>query len=207
MHPHEYLGGGNGLATTTQILKQADVVLMMFLFNERYPLETISANWEYYEPRTEHGSSLSPCSYSIIAAQIGKVDWAYQYFMKTATIDLTGEGKQYVGTLYIGGTHPAGNGGAWISAVYGLCGIRFNGKTLTINPHLPAHWKKVTIPLSVCGQKLRITLTHKVIAVKAVNHIETPISVSAGESVIPLHSGSEVNISAGNRRGGISDQG
>ena len=68
------------------------------------------------EPRTEHGSSLSACSYSLIAAQIGKVDWAYRYFLKTATIDLTGEGKQYVGTLYIGGTHPAANGGAWMAA-------------------------------------------------------------------------------------------
>src|SRR5262249_55852098 len=100
-HPHEYLGGGQGLATTTQIIKQADVVLTMFLFSERYTLETKSANWEYYEPRTEHGSSLSACSYSLIAAQLGKVEWAYKYFMKTATIDLTGEGKQYVGTLYI----------------------------------------------------------------------------------------------------------
>ncbi|HEX7433456.1 MAG TPA: hypothetical protein VF326_07340, partial [Anaerolineaceae bacterium] len=105
LNPHEYLGGGNGLATTTQILKQGDVVLTLFLFNDLYPLETKLANWEFYEPRTEHGSSLSACSYSLIASQIGKVDWAYKYFMKTATIDLTGEGKQYVGPLYIGGTH------------------------------------------------------------------------------------------------------
>jgi len=96
------------------------VVLALFLSGGCYPLEAKSANWEYYEPRTEHGSTLSACSYSLIAAQIGKVDWAYQYFMKTATIDLTGEGKEYVGTLYIGGTHPAANGGAWMSAVLGI---------------------------------------------------------------------------------------
>jgi hypothetical protein len=118
LHPHEYLGGGNGIATTTQILKQADVVLMLFLFGERYDLHTKAANFKYYEPRTEGGSSLSACSYSLIAAEIGKVDWAYQYFMKTATIDLTGEGKQYVGTLYIGGTHAAGSGVD--AAVFGL---------------------------------------------------------------------------------------
>ena len=133
LHPNEYLGGGNGLATTTQIIKQADVVLMLYLFDERYPLETKSANWEFYEPRTEHGSSLSACSYSLIAAQIGKVDWAYKYFMKTATIDLAGDGKQYVGSLYIGGTHPAGNGGAWMSAVFGLCGIDCVGDVISIN--------------------------------------------------------------------------
>jgi trehalose/maltose hydrolase-like predicted phosphorylase len=194
LHPHEYLGGGNGLATTTQIIKQADVVLTLFLFNERYPLETISANWEFYEPRTEHGSSLSPCSYSIIAAQIGKVDWAYKYFLKTATIDLTGEGKQYVGTLYIGGTHPAANGGAWMSAVFGLCGIRYTGDTISINPHLPTHWKKVILPFTVCGQKLRITLTHDKIAVRSVNPIETPLSVSVGDAIYPLKTTCEINI-------------
>jgi nigerose phosphorylase len=196
LHPYEYLGGGHGLATTTQIIKQADVVLAMFLFDESYPLETKSANWKYYEPRTEHGSSLSACSYSLVAAQIGKVDYAYKYFMKTATIDLTGEGKPYVGTLYIGGTHPAGNGGAWLSAIFGLCGVRWDGKTISINPHLPAHWQKVSIPFTVCGQKLHLTLTHDTINVKPVSPLETPVSVSVGEAVYPLQSDGEINITA-----------
>lgn len=192
LHPTEYLGGGNGLATTTQIIKQADVVLTMFLFSERYPLETKSANWEYYEPRTEHGSSLSACSYSLIAAELGKIDWAYKYFMKTATIDLTGEGKQYVGTLYIGGTHPAGNGGAWMSAVFGLCGIRGSGEVITINPHLPEHWDKVVVPLTFRGQKLRITLTRECISVKPVVPLKSKLSISVGKALYQLDG--EINI-------------
>lgn len=195
LHPHEYLGGGNGLATTTQIIKQADVVLLMFLFSERYPLVTKLTNWEYYEPRTEHGSSLSACSYSLIAAHIGKVDWAYKYFMKTATIDLSGEGKQYVGTLYIGGTHPAGNGGAWMSAVFGLCGIHYTGKTISINPHLPPGWHKVTLPFTIHGQKLHLTLTHENVTVKPVHPLDTPLSVSVGNVVYPLESADELKIS------------
>lgn len=165
LNPNEYLGGGNGLATTTQIVKQADVVLMLYLFGERYPQATKAANWEYYEPRTEHGSSLSACSYSILAAQLGKVDWAYRYFMRTATIDLAGEGKQYVGTLYIGGTHPAGNGGAWMAAVFGLCGVRCADGEITARPHLPAHWKKVSLPLVYRGQKVRLNLTGDVVTI------------------------------------------
>jgi trehalose/maltose hydrolase-like predicted phosphorylase len=192
LHPHEYLGGGNGLAMTTQIIKQADVVLMLYLFGERYPLATKAANWEYYEPRTEHGSSLSACSYSLIAAQLGKVDWAYKYFMKTATIDLTGEGKQYVGTLYIGGTHPAGNGGAWMSAVFGLCGIHCTGTTISINPHLPANWKKIALPFTVHGQKLHLILTHEAVHVRPVQTLTTPLSISVGETVYPLTS--ELNV-------------
>jgi trehalose/maltose hydrolase-like predicted phosphorylase len=194
LHPHEYFGGGNGLATTTQIIKQADVVLMMFLFGERYSLETKSINWEYYEPRTEHGSSLSACSYSLVAAEIGKVDWAYKYFMKTATIDLTGNGKQYVGTLYIGGTHPAGNGGAWMSAVFGLCGIRCIDNILSISPHLPAHWEKVTIPLTLRGQKLQITLTHESLRVKPLAAVEVPLTVIVGGRHYQLQAEDEINI-------------
>ena len=194
LHPYEYFGGGNGLATTTQILKQADVVLMMYLFGELYSLQTKSINWEYYEPRTEHGSSLSACSYSLIAAEIGKVDWAYRYFMKTATIDLEGKGKQYVGTLYIGGTHPAGNGGAWMSAVFGLCGIRCTESGIEINPHLPAHWKEVTVPLNVRGQKIRITLTHEKIHVRARQPLQIPLSISVRKTIVQLSTIQEINI-------------
>jgi nigerose phosphorylase len=186
LHPHEYFGGGSGLATTTQIIKQADVILMLYLFSELYSLGTKSINWEYYEPRTEHGSSLSACSYSLIAAQLGKVDWAYKYFMKTATIDLEGKGKQYVGTLYIGGTHPAGNGGAWMSAIFGLCGIQCTNKGIEINPHLPTHWKQVTIPFMLRGQKLQITLTHENVCVKPEHPLEFPLTISVGKTTVEL---------------------
>jgi trehalose/maltose hydrolase-like predicted phosphorylase len=194
LHPHEYFGGGNGLATTTQILKQADVVLMLYLFSERYAREIKTINWEYYEPRTEHGSSLSACSYSLIAAELGKVEWAYKYFMKTATIDLSGQGKQYVGTLYIGGTHPAGNGGAWLSAVFGLCGIRCIGTTIYINSHLPAHWKQIVIPFRLQGQKLKIILTHENISVKPLNPLEVPLTISVSDRIYSLHTTDEMKI-------------
>jgi nigerose phosphorylase len=180
-HPNEYLGGGCGLATTTRILKQADVILTMFMFSDRYTIQEKIANWEYYEPHTEHGSSLSACSYSLIAAQIGKIDWAYQYFMKTATIDITGEGKQYVGPLYIGGTHPAANGGAWIAAVIGLCGIRCSSDCITIDPRLPAHWQEVTVPLTYQGQKLSIHLTHDRVTVQAVTPLTRNVGIKVNE--------------------------
>ena len=115
--------------------------------------------------------------------------------MKTATIDLTGEGKQYVGTLYIGGTHPAGNGGAWMSAVFGLCGIRCAGDTISVNPHLPEHWQKVIVPLTFRGQKLRITLTRESVTVKQVNLLETPCSVFVAGSLHPLNPTAESTFS------------
>jgi trehalose/maltose hydrolase-like predicted phosphorylase len=195
LHPHEYLGGGNGLATTTQIIKQADVILALYLFDENYSLETKLKNWEYYEVRTEHGSSLSACSYSLIAAQIGKVDWAYKYFMKTATIDLNGDGKEYVGTLYIGGTHPAGNGGAWMSAVFGLCGIRLSEAGVFVDPHLPAHWTRVKLSLFFRGQQLRFTLTHTSIAIEPATPCAEPLPVTINQQSYVLPEAGALTIS------------
>jgi nigerose phosphorylase len=158
LNPNEYFGGGNGLATTTKILKQADVVLMLNLFRKDHDLQTIRTNWEYYEPRTEHGSSLSACAYAMVAARIGKPDWAYDYFMKTATVDLTGKSKQYVGTLYIGGTHPAANGGAWLSAVLGFAGLQLDEKGIHLSPNLPSHWKGMSFGIEWRGERYEIKI-------------------------------------------------
>jgi nigerose phosphorylase len=166
INPNEYLGGGNGLAANTKILKQADTVLMLNLFKDKYPYEVKKANWEYYEPRTEHGSSLSPCVYALLATDIGNPEWGYKYFLKTATIDLTGESKQYAGTIYIGGTHPAANGGAWMSAVLGFGGIGFDDEHITINPKLPSKWESLEFNLVFRGQRIGISMDKSTIIIQ-----------------------------------------
>ena len=158
LNPAEYLGGGSGLATTTRILKQADVVLLTHLLGERFSEEVKRANWDFYEPRTEHGSSLSACVYALVAAETGRADFAYKYFLKTATVDLTGDSKQYVGTLYIGGTHPAANGGAWMVAAQGFCGVHFRPDGLVIDPRLPVNWKSVSLRVVYRGYVLKLTI-------------------------------------------------
>lgn len=160
LDPAEYLGGGCGLATTTQILKQADVVLLLHLLGDRFDRAAKQANWDYYEPRTEHGSSLSACVYALVAAEVGYEDFARKYFLKTATVDLTGDSKQYVGTLYIGGTHPAANGGAWMVAAQGFGGIRFLPDGLAIDPRLPSGWKAMDLRVVCRGYSLAFHLEH-----------------------------------------------
>ncbi|MBN2084524.1 MAG: glycoside hydrolase family 65 protein [Anaerolineales bacterium] len=184
--PREYLGGGNGLASNTQILKQADVILALCLFPERFARETVSANWEYYEPRTEQGSSLSACSYSIAAAGIGKLAEAYEFFMTAASLDLDGDPKQYVGPLYIGGTHPAASGGAWMAAVSGLCGIRWSGKLLTIDPRLPAPWSEVRLPLLIRGDRLQIVITRKDVTLRPMQPLQHKVRVRIRRKVRTL---------------------
>ena len=160
--------GGHGLASTTMTLKQADVVMMLNVFRNEYSKEVKKANWEFYEPYTEHGSSLSACAYAIVAAEIGNIEWAYKYFMKTASVDLTGDTKQYVGSLYIGGTHPAANGGAWNTAIFGFAGVSFTNDTLDISPRLPKDWDSLSFKLNWKGDKLDIKITANKVEIKGI---------------------------------------
>jgi kojibiose phosphorylase len=184
VHPHEYLGGGQGLAVPTQVIKQADVVMMLNLFRSRFPVEVKRANWRYYEPRTEHGSSLSACAYAMVATEFGEIDAAYRYFLQTAKIDLEAKYKVYVGTIFMGGSHPAANGGAWMTAVFGFGGIRTGEKHVTIDPRLPRRWKKLQFNLTVRGDMFRITIVRESVAIAAdASNARSHTMIVAGRAV------------------------
>jgi trehalose/maltose hydrolase-like predicted phosphorylase len=146
LHPNEYLGGA-GLASTTQIIKQADVVTMLCLFGNLFKPEVLRANFNYYEPRTEHGSSLSASMYSLLAIKNGEIPYAYDFFLRSASIDYTGHAKEYAGGIYIGGSHPASAGGAYMSVVYGFLGFEPKGEVFTLNPKLPESFSEVRLHL------------------------------------------------------------
>jgi kojibiose phosphorylase len=167
IHPNEYLGAGQGLAVPTKVIKQADVVMMLNLFRDRYSKEIKKANWEYYEPRTEHGSSLSACAYAMVAADIGKLDWAYNYFLKTAKIDIEAKYKVYVGTIFMGGSHPAANGGAWMTAVFGFGGVKAGEEHVAINPRLYKKWTSLQFDMVYKGDKFNIKITKDDVAIIA----------------------------------------
>jgi kojibiose phosphorylase len=167
IHPNEYLGAGQGLAVPTKVIKQADVVLMLSLFKNCYSKEIKKANWEYYEPRTEHGSSLSACAYAMVAADIGKLDWAYNYFLKTAKIDIEAKYKVYVGTIFMGGSHPAANGGAWMTAVFGFGGVKAGWEHVSINPRLYKKWENLQFNMVYKGDRFNIKITKDDVAIIA----------------------------------------
>ena len=160
LHEKEYWGTNHGVAAHTQIIKQADVIAMMALFPEVFSDETVERNWFYYEPRTEHGSSLSSCMYALTACRIGRPDLAWEHFIKTASIDLTGGGKHWAGDIYIGGTHPASNGGAWMIAVLGFAGLSVKNGIITANPRLPRQIRSLRFPVTVKNERKLITVTH-----------------------------------------------
>lgn len=159
LHEKEYWGGANGVASHTRIIKQADVVTWLSLFPQDYPRDIQKKNWEYYEPRTEHGSSLSSCMYAMLACRCEMSDKAYPFFLKSAKADLLDGGKEWAGLVYIGGTHPAASGGAYMTAVEGFGGLHFGKDGPELKPCLPSGWKKLQFYVCWHGERYLIKIT------------------------------------------------
>jgi len=136
------------------VVKQADVVLLMFTLGDQFSLEQKRLNYEYYEPRTNHGSSLSPGVHSILAAELGKVDEAYRYFEHTALLDLL----DLRGNVS-GGLHLACIGTAWMAVVNGFAGMRDYADKLIFNPVLPRQWEGYRFKLFYRGRRLEVEVT------------------------------------------------
>ncbi len=159
LDPKEYWGGAYGVAAHTQVIKQADVVTMLEFFHNEYPQDVLRANWDYYAPRTEHGSSLSACMYALLSCRCGAPDAAYPFFLKSAKADWDGGGKQWAGLVYIGGTHPAAAGGAWKVLAQGFAGLEVTENGPVVRPCLPEGWTRVAFRFNVKGKWYRAELT------------------------------------------------
>ena len=127
-----------------QILKQPDVLMLLYLLSEEYTLETFKANWEYYTPRTDHsfGSSLGPAIQAALAARMGELDSAYTYLQLGARTDL----KNNRGNT-ADGIHGATAGGLWQAIVFGIAGIRRTENGLVAEPNLLNHWRRLKFRL------------------------------------------------------------
>ena len=158
LDPKEYWGGANGVAAHTQVIKQADVVTWLTMFPDDVSDEIKLKNWQYYEPRTEHGSSLSACMYALLACKCGMKEKAYPLFMKSASADLNEGGKEWAGLVYIGGTHPAAEGGAYMVAIKGFAGIYFEDGKIKAKPDLPKAWKKMRFHICYRNKKYKIEI-------------------------------------------------
>ena len=138
-----------------QVLKQADIVLAMFLLGNEFPEEQKRRNFDYYDPLTTGDSSLSACVQSIIAAEIGNEREAREYFQYALLMDLGN-----VAGNASDGVHIASAAGVWSSLVFGFGGVRdFEGR-LSFDPRLPRAWNDLAFPLRFRGRQLRIKLSH-----------------------------------------------
>jgi maltose phosphorylase len=116
-------------------IKQADVLQGMFLFEDHFDTETLKRNFDFYEPRTVHESSLSPCIHVIQATKLGYEEKAYELYLRTSRLDLDDYNKEVHEGLHI-----TSMAGTWMSVVMGFGGLRIKKDTLSFAPMLPKNW-------------------------------------------------------------------
>ncbi|MDQ1130834.1 glycoside hydrolase family 65 protein [Microbacterium sp. SORGH_AS_0888] len=172
-----------------QVLKQADVVLALFLQGNHFTAEEKLADFEYYDPLTTGDSTLSGVVQSILAAEVGYQELALEYFLDGIFVDLADLHHNAAD-----GVHVASAGGVWTSLVCGFGGMRDHFGSLTFDPRLPAGWPELAYTLAWHGTLLRITLRRDEMIVRAEDGAPVSFRVrgseytvgEGGEVVVPL---------------------
>lgn len=143
-------------ANETQVLKQPDVLMLIYLLPELFDEETRRANYAYYTPRTDHtyGSSLGPSIQAILACRMGSMEEAWDHFQRAASADLH-DVRGNAGD----GIHGASAGGLWQAVVFGFGGLRLTESGWCAAPRLPAHWKRLRFTVQWHGQPQTFDLT------------------------------------------------
>ncbi len=159
-----------------QVLKQADVVLALFLQGDRFSAEEKLANFEYYDPITTGDSSLSAVVQSIIAAEVGHHEVALSYFREGLYVDLA---DLHGNTA--DGVHIASAGGVWNSLVYGFGGMRDHGGNLSFDPRLPESWPSLRFRLSIRGSRLVVEVTPDAITFEVADGPDQVVTVRGVE--------------------------
>jgi len=153
-----------------QVIKQADVVLALFLLNNRFSEEDIKRNFDYYDPRTTGDSSLSACIQSIVASKIGYMDKALRYARNSALMDLA----DLAGNVN-DGCHIASMGGTWMVFVFGFAGMKGNGGTLSFKPNLPPQIEKLKFSITFRDSVIELEIDQKNIVYRLLSGKEAVI--------------------------------
>jgi maltose phosphorylase len=169
-------------------IKQADVLQGMYFFEDEFDLETLERNFKFYESRTVHESSLSPCVHSILAARLSDEAKAYEFYLRTSRLDLDDYNNDTEDGLHI-----TSMAGTWMSIVEGFAGMKVRDNQLQFNPFLPSQWKSFSFVIGFRGTPLKVKIsaseicitnyTKDTIAVKVFN--ET-FDIAEGEKQISL---------------------
>ncbi len=144
----------------SQLIKQADVVMAHHLIPSELQAGSLLPCLDFYEPRTAHGSSLSPAISASLFAQAGDPDRALEYFDLAARVDLDDLTKTTAG-----GVHLAAMGGLWQALAHGFLGLRADGAALRISPHLPQRWSSLSMNFRFRSQRLALRAEHDRISI------------------------------------------
>jgi maltose phosphorylase len=135
-----------------------------YFLNHLYEEEEVKRNFDYYEPKTVHESSLSPCVHAILAAQIDYHEKAYEMYLRTSRLDI----DDYNHEVHEG-LHITSMAGTWMSIVQGFGGMKILNEELHFTPKLPAQWKGLTFSILWRGATLKANLTNEGMSIENVN--------------------------------------
>lgn len=160
-----------------QVSKQADIVLLLTNFFDEFSAEDIERNFDYYEARTLHDSSLSLSTHSLLASLLDKKELAYEFFQSLRNIDL---GENMFSSVH--GIHSASMGGVWQAVVFGFGGFRYDAEhdKIHIDPKLPDSWQGLDYQINFRGQKLAVSINKKEFLVELVGGDSQPVVFYTG---------------------------
>ncbi len=168
-----------------QIIKQADVVMAMFLLGNEFSRQEKRRNFDFYDPLTTGDSSLSVCIQSIVASEIGYLEEAYEYFRYAVLMDLAD-----IGGNVRDGAHIAAIGGTWMALTYGFAGMRDYRGRLSFAPRLPVQWQGMRFRLQVRDCRLEVDLSHTEATYRllegrglAIRHQKKELALAPGETI------------------------
>jgi alpha,alpha-trehalose phosphorylase len=165
-----------------RVVKQADVVMAMFLLGHEFSLDQKRRNFDYYDPLTTGDSSLSVCIQSIVACEVGRYEKAMEYGRYALLMDLAD-----IGGNVKDGCHIASMGGTWMAIVYGMAGMRDHDGQLSFRPVMTPRMERVRFTLRVRGQILDVEIVRD----------SATYSVREGTGLSLKHQDQEVRVKPG----------
>ena len=149
-------------------IKQADVLQGIYFFWGQFSHEEIESNYDFYEPKTLHESSLSPCVHAVIAARLNRVEEAYTHYLRTARLDL----DDYNAEVHEG-LHITSMAGTWLSVVEGFGGFRVVDGMPCFDGVLPREWRELRFHIQFRGRDLEVSTTQEL----------TTVNLKSGDSL------------------------
>jgi maltose phosphorylase len=134
-------------------IKQADVLQGFYFFEDQFSLDALERHFDFYEPFTVHESSLSPCVHSIQAAKLGRMEQAYNFYLRTSRLDLDDYNKEVEEGLHI-----TSMAGTWMSIVEGFAGMRIVEDKLSFTPRIPKQWKNYSFKLNFRNRIIQVSV-------------------------------------------------
>jgi maltose phosphorylase len=158
-------------------IKQADVLQGIYFFEDQYDIETIRRNFDFYEPRTVHESSLSPCVHAILAAKLGDEARAYEFYLRTARLDIDDYNNDTED-----GCHITSMAGTWMSVVEGFGGMRVRDGKLSFHPFLPEKWQSFSFNVGFRGTFVKVKVTRDTVKVSHLSGPDMKLLIFGSES-------------------------